>query len=412
MARPSLEPVPTPETAPRVASPVEGRIREVGEGLARTIGAILERLGALRPNALMRELDVNRAVASRVLNATAAKDPLEVVHLIPGPEPLRQIVRAAAGKGVDPDLVREAETAVAAFDRLIRNEAGTRSALDALISSSLPGARERFELASRYSVFKGISQLKGARAETWLGTAIVHPSARDPLKHDLTWLNGGIAMQRLRPGVAVRFSYRSNLDENDVERGAGDAALPDLMTLEQFCTNPPAQLEAHRSGRIINYVLPPDLLGPRSVTDLFVVDHHVATMRRYRKDEPRARTSLFVEPALPVALLVFDVLLDADVFPGAEPELVAFDTGYDGIANVNDPARDIDRMPLHEPIGFIGHDMRNVYATEVPGYTDVLAHLCARFQWDPARFRAYRVRIQYPVYGWQICMTFEPPAAP
>jgi hypothetical protein len=40
----------------------------------------------------------------------------------------------------------------------------------------------------------------------------------------------------------------------------------------------------------------------------------------------------------------------------------------------------------------------------------MLLHLCERFGWDPARFRGYRTRIQYPVYGWQVCLAFTPPA--
>jgi len=402
-------------TAPLVeaADPeaIEDRIRAVGVDLARTLQAVLGTLsGAVhRPNGLARELGVNRAVASRVLSAIAAKDPLEVVHLVPGPEPLRQIVRAAAEKDVASELTRDAQAAIERFDLLIRNDAGTRSTLDAMISSSLPGARERFELASKYSIFKGISQLKGARADLWSGAAIVCPSADDPLKHDLTWLNGAVAMQRLRPGVTVRFSYRFPGEES---AASGGASPSELRTLEQFCTNPPAQLQASASGNVVNYVLPPDLLGPRSVTDLFVVDHHPATMRRYARDETRRHTSLFVEPALPVAVLVFDVLLHEDAFPGSEPRLFTYDTGYDGPANVNDPARDVDRVDLHESIEFLGHDLRRLTMPEIPKYGDILTHLSAQFGWDPSRFRGYRTRIQYPVYGWQTCMAFEPPPSP
>ncbi|MHC5113851.1 MAG: hypothetical protein ACYTGP_05425 [Planctomycetota bacterium] len=404
-------------TSPVIEKTVDGdgtvveAIRKVGEDLSHAIGAVLRSLpaAAQRPNGLAKELGVNRAVASRVLNATSRRDGLEVVNVIPGPEPLRQLVAAAAAREVAADLTAAASAAVERFDELIRNEAGTRSALDALISASLPGAREKFELSSRYSVFKGISQLRGARAETWLGTAIVSPAASDPLKHDLTWLNGAVAMQRLRPGVTVRFSYRHRTEGDGAE---GDGAPADLIELEQFCTNPPAQLVAQRAGKVINYVLPPDLLGPRSVTDMFVVDHHPAAMRRFAREAPHTHSSLFVEPAMPVAMLVFDVLLHEEAFPGAAPELIFYDTGYDGIANVNDTSRDIDRVDLQESVEFLGHDMRDVYASEVPRYADILAHLCNAYGWDPARFRGYRLRMQYPVYGWQVCMAFAPPPAP
>lgn len=69
-------------------------------------------------------------------------------------------------------------------------------------------------------------------------------------------------------------------------------------------------------------------------------------------------------------------------------------------------------MDAHESVEFLGRDLRTVYAQEIPRYTDILRHLCDEFALDPDEFRGYRTRIQYPVYGWQICMTFEQPRPP
>jgi hypothetical protein len=405
-------------TVPQAGQGLEDRIRVVGADLRETLGAILAALPGAphRPNQLAEALGCNRAVASRVLNGTSKTDPLEVVHLVPGPEPLRRLVRAAVARGVAAELAPPAEAAITRFDLLIRNDAGTRPVLDAMISSSLPGARGRFELSTKYSVYKGISQLKGAQAELWVGAAVVVPSKADALKHDLTWLNGAVAMQRLRRGTTVRFSYRYRSAE---ETGEGDSptdgdALPALgvIPLDQFCVNPPARLEARSAGNAIHYTLPDDLIGPKQAVDMFVVDHHPAAMNRYAKDAPRRRNSLFVEPAIPVGSLLFDVILHEEAFPGSEPELYLYDTGYDGIANVNDPERDIDRVDLLESVEFLGHDLTRFQAAELPNYGRMLMHLADRFGWDPARFRAYRTRIQYPVYGWQVCLSFEPPPAP
>ena len=390
---------------------LDGRLRAVGADLGRTLSALLAAVPGSphRPGQLAANLGVNRAVASRVLGATAQRDALEVLHRIPGPEPLRRLVRSATRKGAPTDLAAEADAAIAAFDALIRNEAGTRSALDAMIASNLPGARDRFELASKYSVYKGLSQLKGVQAEHWLGVAVVLPSPTDELKHDLTWLTGSVAMQRLRPGVTVRFSYRHR------RQGVpGDDQVPPLsvVSLDDFCVNPPARLETRTSGAMIRYTLPDDLLGPHEVVDMFVVDHHPAAINRYAKDAPRHSTSLFVEPAIPVGSLVFDAILHEEVFAGSDPKLLVYDTGYDGIANVNDEARDIDRVDVNESIEFLGHDMRRFGASEIPRYSEMLMHLADRFGWDPARFRGYRTRIRYPVYGWQVCLAFEPPGLP
>ena len=406
---PAGQPGPAPSAA---SGTVLDRVARVGSELGEALRALLEALpGApLRPNQLASTLGVNRAVASKVLGATAKRDPGELLHLVPGPEPLRKLARAAGRRGVEDARVQAAVTAADAFDRLIREEAGTRSALDALLSSSLPGARERFELASKYSVFKGLSQLKGVLAESWLGTAVVWPSADEPLKHDLVWVNGAVGMQRLRPGVTARFGYRHQT--GGAPAGAADPPLADIEQLEQFCTNPPARLEARRAGDAVHYTLPDDLLGPKQVVDMFVVDHHPAAMHRYSRGAEHPRNSLFVEPAMPVGTLVFDVLLHEEAFPGSDPQLVVFDTGYDGIANVNDRGRDIDRVDLAERVEVLGGGLLDVRAAEFPTYGPLLAHLAERYGWDSGRFRGYRTRIRYPVYGWQVSLSFAPPPAP
>lgn len=396
------------------ASPAQdlaARLRTTGTELGAALSALLDALPGAphRPSELATELGVNRAIASKVLAATRQADPLELLHRVPGPDPLRKIVSGAQTRDVPPPLLEAARAAIREFDLLIRDEAGTRPALDALISASLPGARERFELASKYSVYKGLSQLKGVQAELWFGAAVVVPSPEDALKYDLTWLNGAAGMQRLRPGVTARFSYRHRSDTELEQEPLDSAALPALgvLSLDQFCTNPAARLIATRAGGAIHYTLPEDLLGPRQVVDMFVVDHHPASMNRYSDELPARRSALFLEPAVPVAKLVFDVLLHEQVFVGSDPELYQYDTGYDGIANVNDRARDIDRMDVLDSVEFLGHGPARFRAAELPRYPEILGHLAARFGWDLERFRGYRTRIQYPVYGWQISLAFS-----
>jgi hypothetical protein len=384
----------------------------VGLDLNRRLQAVLRDLPnrPSRPSLLARELDLNRATASKLLGATAKRDPLALLHGIPGPEPLRSMLHTALAKGVDQALVQSALQAVERFDHLIRNVAGTRSTLDAAISSALPSLREKFELSSKYSIFKGMSQLKGVQADTWLGAALVTPSSKDPERHDLLWLTGAFGIQRLRPEVTISFSYRylsgeEPTPENTVLSADSFSSIP----MNQFCENQPAKVLTHRAGEHIHYTLPADRLGRLSHRDMLVVDDHEAAMSRNARPEPRCQSSLFVEPAFPVNQLIFDLLMHKDAFPGADPELVIYDTGTRGIANVNDETRDIDRIAMEEEIESLGSGLSSFHCEEVPRYTEMLAHLAKQKAWDLADYRGYRVRIQYPVYGWQTSMAFEPP---
>lgn len=385
------------------------KIRDVGNDLAETLRLVIEAVPGRprRPNHLARELGLNRAISSRVLSATARKDPLEVTHIIPGPEPLRSLLRAAADKDVDPALIARAEAAVARFERLITTEAGTRSRLDAIISSSLPGAREKLELSSKYAVFKGMSQLMGVQAETWLTSMLYHPTAGDPKRLDVASIHGAIGMQRLRPGVAVHFSFGKappsswSGDHEDDPIGS--------MPLDRFYTNPPAKLKAHQNQNELVHSFVGDEVGPSAAVDMLAADHHEGAIERYAFPETHRKRGGAVLPDIPVKTLIFDMVLHEEVFPGSDPVVQVYNVGLRGRPDVNDPRRDVDRMDVQESIEFLGRGVMRLHAPEVPNYADMLRHVCGQLGWDLDAFRTYRCRVQYPVHGWVVCMSFVPP---
>ena len=110
--------------------------------------------------------------------------------------------------------------------------------------------------------------------------------------------------------------------------------------------------------------------------------------------------------------MIFDLLVHEDVWPRCDPELRIYDTVVNGVADVNDPTRDIDRLDLAESVQPLGQGTSRFRATEVPNYLDLLNYVCRKVGWDGERFRAYRCRIHYPFYGSQTCMVFDPPPAP
>ncbi|MHC5023554.1 MAG: hypothetical protein ACYTGG_06530 [Planctomycetota bacterium] len=394
---------------------VAARIRETGDGLGAALRELLNELPGRpqRPKELGRILGLNRDISGRVLKAAAARDGLEVVHVAPGPEPLRTVVRAASRRGVASETLSAVGDAVERFDRLIRDDAGTRSALDAMIVARVPRARERFELASKQSIFKGMSQLKGVHAEVWLNATLIHPSSGDALHHDAVLVHGAVGLQRVRPDARVNFTYRQfetavlegEMSEDDAWR-----------SLARFCTNPPARLETSRDDEVIHYRLANGAVGPRAITDMLVVDHHPGVIDRYAEPStdkpPRNRKGTFVAPDIPVKTLVFDALLHEDAFPGSEPHLAFYDMGPEGMAYVNDPQRDVDLVQAHELVEFLGRDLRRFHAEEVPRYVEMLEHVCGHLGWDPGAFRGFRCRVQYPVHGWQACLSFDPPPPP
>ena len=402
-------------------APLDGdlhsRIGSVGEQLSDTMKSVLDAIpgGPHRPQELSRVLAISKDLSSRTLNASSKKDPLAVAYLMPGPASLRRLLRAASKKQVSPELIRDAETAVHQFERLIHVDAGDRISLDGIISSWLPDARDRFETGNKQAVFRGMAQLKGVLAEVGVTTAIVHPN-RDGQTLDGVWLLGSLGLRRIRPGPPIHFfsgRVESSAKGNPklTLDGCPADGLNGLM-LEAFCSNPIPEVETRHEGNAMHYTLPSIASGPSSAVDLYVAELTPGCMRRYNTD----KTPLYCGPSstiiVPVATLIFDVLLHEDVFPGQDPSLRIYDTAMGGVVDINDPARNIDRLDVSESVEYLGWNAATFRATEIPRYTELIAHACDKMGWDIGKFRGYRCRAQYPIYSSQLSMVFEPPLKP
>ena len=410
--------------AGRPGGELERRVADVGQALARRVNSLVKAVpgGPKGPVPLARAVGVNKVLTSRLLRAAANPDPVAVLQMMPGPEPLRQFARAAGEKGVAARFVRGLERSAAAFDDLIRVEAGDRSGFDAILAGWLPEARGEFELRRKQAVFRAVSQLRGQAAETHLTAAFAHLSA-DPDRLDIVWVFGLLGLQRLRPGVALKLATRR------VRGGRGeDAAEPPRrpltldgepvdgmqgLLLPAFSSDPPPPLRTVRSGDVVQYAMGDEGgFGPRSAADL--------TFAEVNRDEMPSRVlpeyagrlrHFFAEANVPAKRLIFDVFVhDAAAGPGRpDPALYLYDTAFDGVANVNDPARDLDRLDLHESICPLGLGLGNCRAAEVPWYPELLRHVCDKLAWDAEGFRGYRCRIDYPIYGSQVVMAFPAP---
>lgn len=392
---------------------LEGRIARIGESLARRVTRVVSAVPGTPsgPVSLARAIGVDKVLASRVLRAAANKDPVAVLQMMPGPEPLRRLASAAGKKGVSPELIEELQEAVNQFDELIRNEAGDRSALDAILSAWLPDARAEFELRRKQTAFRAMSQLKGQAADTFVSTVFMHPSS-DGEHIDVVWIIGLLGLQRLRPGIAVKFATRR------AESGEKTPRLPrtldgtsvegfDGLRLDQFCSDPPASLQVHRVGDVVHYTLAGDDFGPRSATDLVFAEVNLTELPRFVPAEKRRKRHVFAEITTPAKLLVFDALVHDDLLSGADPALHIYDTSFEGVANVNDPTRDIDRLDLAESIQPLGRGISKFRSAEVPWYSELLRLVCEKLGWDGETLRGFRCRIDYPIYGSQVAMAFD-----
>jgi hypothetical protein len=179
--------------------------------------------------------------------------------------------------------------------------------------------------------------------------------------------------------------------------------------VDEFCEIPVGALDVHRVGDVQQYFLGGEGFGPHSAADLVLVEVNRAEMPAWVPAGSGRRGNVFAEVATPSRTLLFDALVHRDVYPGSDPQLVLYDTALDGVANVNDPTRDADRLDLMETVQTLGRGAIIGRDTKVPRYAELLRHVLSRLGWNEDELRGYRCAIDFPLYGSQVVLAFDPP---
>lgn len=403
-------PMPSPKTANLAAA-----LTTLGEDLARTLGAVLAALPEATegPQRLGQALGMDKVFAHRLLKSVRASSPLAVVLFAPGTEPLRRFLRAAKKRGTDADLVRAAEDVTERFQVLLREEVGDRSQLDAILSSWVPEARAEFEVRRCQAIFKAHSQLQGVSAETNFSAVLLHPSVGGD-RIDVVWVAGFYGLQRWRPGTRTKISTRRFVPGQEDRRPttlAGERVEGlDGQRLDQFCEAPPAALDVRRVGEVVHYVLADLELGRKETRDLLLAEVNVAELPRV--PQPGRTPYVFAEISTPSKRLVFDVFVHASLWQGAKPELGIYDTSFDGVVDVNDPTRAIDRIDTTHtltPLPPCTPELDGIRNAHVPHHQELMEHVFTSMGWDASAFGVWRAAIDYPLYGAQIAVSFPQP---
>lgn len=396
------------------------RVTPVGRELATAFKDLVEAVPGRpqRPQALAQALGLDKSISHRLIAAISKGDPVATAHVIPGPEPLRRVVRAARQRGVGASLAERAERAVEEFERLIREAGGDRTGLDALISTWLPSARQRFESAAKQTLYRGARQLKGLSADVSIGSHLIHPSP-DARRHDGANIVGYLGLRRIRPEASLKVGVTCaavnapgarflTLTRRPIEH-------PRELLAERFCSQPAPALIVHYKPATDEWVYEVDwgnAVGPDSARNVITCNLLADAWRRWcQPGDERPRVAVSEPVAVPTRTFIFDLLLHADVCPGREPWLRTVESGARGPTDPNDPTGDLDVLPIAERVEFLGWGVERFRAEEIPDYVELLTDVCRTLGWDPQRFRGYRARIDYPVFQSWLQYVIDLPVA-
>ena len=378
----------------------------LGQQIQGTMDQVLNNINgcSMRPTDIARKLDVSRVMVSRLINAIRKPDPIETLTRIPGPETLRSIVRAALNNGADHENADQAMRLIDSFDLLIRDQYGTRTAMNAALSGANESTLEKFEQSSRYQVFKGMSQIVGAQSSLWLTCMMMTTNKDDPSSIDISTIHGTSGLRRLRPDTPIRFVYGIPPEYEDRRQSPQRKEFD----VSSFMVHEPAPIRVEEeNGQIIN-IFSPDQVGKDALFDMFSEVYIPNGSNRYAQNG-RSMRGTTVIPDFPVVTLVSDVVLCDGIFDGIEPSLLVYNTMPRGGADVEDAKRDVDRVPVSDELVELKRDLSELEISEFPKYVDMIRYLCEKNQRSMDSLRVYRLRVQYPVFGFQYSIVFRVP---
>ena len=394
---------------------LEERLGRAANGLRTALRDVIELLPVRvrKPSEFQRVLKLDRSLTSRILRAVDMNDPLASLHRLPGPHGVRLLLNAASKARCKAKIIARAEEALAAIEHLVTTEIGDWKALTAAISGWLPEVREQVEMGSRQIAFKAMSTIKGVTADAEISVTLIHPGSADAEWVDRAGITGICRMKRLRPGAPMGLLHGSSIAPPPGTQRLSLAGKPidprhGAPLLRDFSSRPTPRFKVRIEGDTVHYVLDGDGVGLGSMVELFFAD---VMRRRYparKAVSPRPATPGAVVD-IPVKALIVDVLIHEDVWPGVEPELRMYDTAARGVANPTDASRDMDRIDVLESVQYMGTDMARFRTKEVANYQAMVQHVCRQLGWQSDRFRGYRCRVEFPVYGTQVSLILDPP---
>jgi len=415
-----------PSTAtvrPRPGGDLRPRAEALGLRLANALNLVVAALPGrpTGPRAVGEAVGMTIVSASRLLKAIGLTDPIAVLQAIPGPNPLSKMLDAVDQQvdARDAALV-EARAAVAEFDAFIKEEAGDRGTLRAMLTAWLPDERREFDAQRRQTVYKAMAELDGVAADLNLSSIVIFPSETEG-RLDLVNVQAMIGIDRMRPEARHVLGSARLGPERPSDPVWTEARMPRTLDgepvadgtatvrLDEFCTAPPAPIVARKLEHTVEYELGPTGFGRDSKVDAIIAEVNRAELQA---DAPGAGEQnsrfFFLCPSLPTRRAVLDLVLHEDVLAGFEPELISFDTAHKGPANPADPAREADRRPIHESIEPLGHGARGARLVEFPRYTALLESVSARLGVDLDAFRVLRVSVSHALPSRQITVLFRP----
>ena len=360
------------------------------------------------PKDVYKKLKIDKKLGWKIYNVACEVDPFIAAQFVPGKAACTSFMKSCRKQGTPKKLLQKAKEACQQFDLLVEKHADSRREFDLMLLSCSDKGRSKAYLSQQKAAFTAYSHLLGAQASTQLCTWIFSPSA-DGEYHDIASIRGFIDFRRNRPNVPWLLEWAYFTDDDNVpksmikvepiEKRDPDQSNPmGVPFYYSFCSEPlPNVVSSRKRAGCTVHELEEAPIGNTESITCITAQITRDVFKSYRTREDRFR-EVVVRARTPVERLVFDQIVHIDLIGPLEPELFIFGefTGYDWAmsAEFRNPH---SCLPMNVSIHKLGMGIKATYTPYIQWYPDMVEDVFNRLQWDPSKFRTYRVVIDYPI---------------
>jgi hypothetical protein len=377
---------------------------------------------AFKPYPAARLLDVNKNLTWKASKIIRASGPAEAVRHVPGKNGIKLLIDAFQRYGAPEGILERSRAAFRSFDTLIDRHSGDKATLELMLDGMASNGNEGESLvATRKLAYRGNSGIWGMQTRARLTTFIMAPSKGKPAGSnvfDSVLLTGFLNLQRLRPETPwTLLRLRSYADDGTdlgkdhishaLDRGA--QATWGIPLLTEFSSKGMQPLETRQEGGELVVELPEGKVGKQGNMDIYFgrIDREFAALAA----SPDNSIGEFLSDyTLPIENAMFDVIVHEDLPPLRDYSFQLF-SRLDGHLPPPSERRRKLALPIPIEVRDIGMGVHAMATPLYPQYTELIAKTFAGLNMDPARFRTYRVIIEYPPLGTTGVFSFPLPTA-
>jgi hypothetical protein len=414
-----------PASPPRAEALSQEALERLRRGAERVSAELRRFIGALPPQArsasgMARFLEIDRTTCQRAVwvSARAEVGP-ELLTRLPGDRAMRELARAARGRGVEEAAVGGLESAILHVRELLAEIAGSREKLAQRLSAgAAPGLSDGHgaaQEAARGALCDAAAVITGRRSRVSLSLYIFRPAEHDPAKMSRGVVHGFLDHESRPDAVPLvinsgrralsipdgRFELRT-LDQGSVQGVAPGVVLTD------FSTRPLPVVTSRGPGGDHVQIIDAAAASEEPV-DVLVANYAAEVGAHPAADSPPIE-EVWHLLYYPARHLLFDVYLHRDMarmcIPNVEAHL--WRPHFDKALG----ERWDTRLPEGPRLELLGPGIRRSATPLHARHAELTALLFERLGFCPDEYVGYRCQVEHPVWRAGYCMSFDFTGAP